>query len=81
MSQFELVPFVNPKYISSSVYLQNCKYELFNKMPFYEGLLFNKKNKTIRSAIYLDKKIINTPVRKDFVFNKLIPKIKEFENQ
>ena len=79
LSQFELVPFVNPKYISNSVYLQNCKNELFNKMPFYEGLLFNKKNKTIRSAIYLDKKIINTPVRKDFVFNKLIPKIKEFE--
>ena len=79
LSQFELVPFVNPRYISDSVYLQNCKIELFTKMPFYEGLLFNKKNKTIRSAIYLDKKIINTPVRKDFVFNKLIPKIKEFE--
>jgi uncharacterized protein len=79
LSQFELVPFINPRYISDSVYLQNCKTELFSKMPFYEGLLFNKKNKTIRSAIYLDKKIINTPVRKDFVFNKLIPKIKEFE--
>jgi len=79
LSQFELVPFINPRYISDSVYLQNCKIELFTKMPFYEGLLFNKKNKTIRSAIYLDKKIINTPVRKDFVFNKLIPKIKEFE--
>lgn len=79
LSRFELVPFVNSKYITDPVYLQNRKNELFTKMPFYESLLFNKKNKTIRSAIYLDKKIINTHVRKDFVFNKLIPKIKEFE--
>ena len=50
-------------------------------MPFYEGLLFNKKNGTIRSAIYLDKKIVNTIARKDFILNYFIPKIEAYEKE
>ena len=50
-------------------------------MPCYEGLLFNKKSGTIRSAIYLDKKIVNTPARKDFILNKLVPAVEAFEEE
>ena len=78
---FDLKPLVNHSKIQDEVYLQKLKSELFTKLPFYEGLLFNKKSGAVRSAIYLDKKIINTKARKEYVLNKLIPAIKIFEKQ
>jgi len=79
LEKFELIPFVDHNKTNDKVYLEKIKKELFNDLPFYEGLLFNKKSGTIRSAIYLDKKIVNTPARKDFILNKLVPAIEEFE--
>ncbi len=81
LEKFELVPFVNQDKTSDHVYLENIKKELFNDLPFYEGLLFNKKSGTIRSAVYLDKKIVNTPARKDFILKKLVPAIQAFEEE
>lgn len=78
---FELVPFVDQDKIENKEYLKTIKSELFKKMPFYEGLLFNKKSGTIRSAIYLDKKIVNTPARKDFILKYFIPKINAYEKE
>jgi hypothetical protein len=48
-------------------------------MPFYEGLLFNKKSGAIRSAIYLDKKIVNTKLEKNmfYIINSEIEKFKK----
>ena len=81
LEKFELVPFVNQNRTTDKVYLEKIKKELFNDLPFYEGLLFNKKSGTIRSAIYLDKKIVNTPARKDFILKKLVPAIENFEKE
>ena len=81
LEKFELVPFVNQNKTSDPVYLEKIKKELFNDLPFYEGLLFNKKSGTIRSAIYLDKKIVNTPARKDFILKKLVPAVETFEEE
>ena len=81
LEKFELVPFVDQNKTTDKVYLEKIKNELFNDLPFYEGLLFNKKSGTIRSAIYLDKKIVNTPARKDFILNKLVPAIEAFEEE
>ncbi|TDD99337.1 efflux RND transporter permease subunit [Flavobacterium cellulosilyticum] len=78
---FELVPFVDQTRINNTNYLTSVKTDLFKNMPFYEGLLFNKKSKTIRSAIYLDKKIVNTAHRKDFILNYFIPKIEAYEKE
>jgi len=78
---FELVPFVDQNKTNSPEYLASIKTNLFQKMPFYEGLLFNKKNGTLRSAIYLDKKIVNTIARKDFILNYFIPKIEAYEKE
>ncbi|HSQ47835.1 MAG TPA: efflux RND transporter permease subunit [Lutibacter sp.] len=55
------------------------KTELFENLPFYDNILFNKKTGTIRSVIYLKKDIVNTPARKDFIFNILNPAIEKFE--
>ncbi|TJY34597.1 efflux RND transporter permease subunit [Pontimicrobium aquaticum] len=77
--QFDLEPFIKDS-ISSIDELEKLKGELFEQYPFYDNFLFNKETKTIRSAIYLEKSIINTPARKDFIIDVLIPKIEAFED-
>ena len=77
--KFELVPLIDPLQTINQAYLQNIKTELFTNLPFYEGLLFNKKSGSIRSAIYLKKNIVNTAERKTFIIETLIPKIDKFE--
>lgn len=57
------------------------KKELFENLPFYDNLLYNKETGTVQTAIYINKEIVNTPVRKDFIFNVLIPTIKKFEKE
>ena len=54
---------------------------LFNNLPFYESLIFNKESQTIRTVAYLDQDIVNTNVRKDFVLNDLNNLIREFEEE
>ena len=80
IQSFELKKLINTNKIQDAQYLAQIKKELLNNLPFYEGLLFNKKSGTIRSAIYIDKKIVNTKARKDYVLNSLIPEIKKFED-
>jgi len=81
LQKFELIPFVDASKTADPVYLQKIKTELFTDLPFYEGLLFNKRSGTIRSAVYLDKKIVNTLERKDFILKKLVPAIDTFEKE
>lgn len=57
------------------------KKQLFEKLPFYDNLLYNKETGTVQTAIYLNKSIVNTPVRRDFIYNKLIPTIENFEKE
>lgn len=76
--QFKLEPFIKDS-IHSIAQIETLQDELFNKYPFYDNFLFNKENKTVRTAIYLKKDIVNTPARKDFVLNNLEEKIKAFE--
>ncbi|MDG1697875.1 MAG: MMPL family transporter [Polaribacter sp.] len=61
--------------------VSEIKKQLFEKLPFYDNLLFNKETGTLQTAIYIKKEIINTPKRREFVFNTLIPTIKEFEQK
>lgn len=77
--KFQLVPLINPSRTNQIAYLQKIKYELFHNLPFYEGLLFNKQSGSIRSAVYLNKKIVNTAARKTFIIDQLVPKIEKFE--
>ena len=75
---FKLEPFIKDS-IASIGQLEKLQNELFTKYPFYDNFLFNKETKTIRTAIYLKKDIVNTSARKDFVINNLIPTIQSFE--
>ncbi|MGE5943636.1 MAG: efflux RND transporter permease subunit [Flavobacteriales bacterium] len=77
--KFTLSPFIKDS-ISSSKQLEILEDELFNQYPFYDNFLFNNKTKTVRTAIYLKKDIVNTSARKDFIVNVLLPKTEAFEN-
>jgi predicted RND superfamily exporter protein len=77
--KFELVPLIDQSKTNNAKYLEEIKNELFNNLLFYEGLLFNKQSGSIRSAIYMNKKIVNTAARKTFIIENLIPKIDKFE--
>tara|TARA_R110002020_G_scaffold91165_4_gene221587 strand:+ start:1251 stop:3632 length:2382 start_codon:yes stop_codon:yes gene_type:complete len=77
---FELVPFIKDS-IFTDENLAEYKDELFNKLPFYDGLIYSPDKQSIRSAIYMKKDIVNTPARKDFVIHDLIPLIKKFEKE
>ncbi|MDE3742722.1 efflux RND transporter permease subunit [Maribacter polysaccharolyticus] len=54
---------------------------LFNDLPFYDNLLYNGESRTIRTVMYLDKDIVNTSVRKDFILEDLTHLIDNFEEE
>ena len=74
--KFDLEPFIKDS-ITSIAQIEKLQDELFKQYPFYDNFLFNKETKTIRTAVYLKKDIVNTPTRKDFVINTLKNKISE----
>lgn len=59
--------------------IDSLKQHLFTNIPFYENLLYNKETGTIRTLVYLDKDIVNTSVRKDFILKDLKHLIDQFE--
>ncbi|WP_428231125.1 efflux RND transporter permease subunit [Flavobacterium sp.] len=77
--KFVLTPFIDPNKTLDPEYLKKIQYDLFHNLPFYEGLLFNKESGSIRSAVYINKALVNTAERKTFILENLVPKIDKFE--
>lgn len=67
--------------LKTSEEVNSVKKQLFENLPFYDNLLYNKETGTIQTAIYINKEIVNTPIRKAFVFDKLKPIITQFEKE
>ena len=79
--KFKLVPFINKREISPE-YLKEKEHEFYNNLPFYEGMLFNKETGSVRFAIYMNKEIVNTAARKDFILKYLSnEKVSQFEEK
>lgn len=76
--RFEMVPFIKDSTFSSDE-VSGYREELFERLPFYEGLVYSNKSNTVQSAIYLKKDIVNSKLRRDFVVNDLIPIVEDFE--
>ncbi|MGB6268517.1 MAG: efflux RND transporter permease subunit, partial [Olleya sp.] len=76
--KFVLEPFIKDS-VSSIQQIEKLQDQLFNQYPFYDNFLFNKETKTVRTAIYLKKDIVNTPARKEFIINNLMTKIDAFK--
>jgi predicted RND superfamily exporter protein len=79
-NEFVLLPFItkNPE---TKAAIDSLSAHLFNDLPFYEDLIYNKESKTIRTLVYLDKDIINTSARKDFILEDLQGLIDVFEEE
>jgi len=78
LRRFELKSVLKPKK-QDTFNILTLKQKLFLELPFYENLILNKKTGSIRMGIYMDKNIVNTSKRKDFILNKFIPLVKSFE--
>ncbi len=61
--------------------VDSIKNHLFNELPFFDNLLFNAESGTIRTVVNLDKDIVNTSVRKDFILRDLDTAIQNFEEE
>ena len=61
--------------------VKKFKQELFDNLPFFDNFLFNKNSGTIRSAVYLDKEIVNSNIRERFIFDVLNPVVEKFEKE
>ncbi|MDR6300111.1 efflux RND transporter permease subunit [Mesonia maritima] len=77
-NRFELVPIVKEKQPTRES-LKGYETELFDSLPFYEGLVYSKKTNTVQTAVYMDKEVVNTEARKLFVLNELKPLLDEFK--
>lgn len=64
-----------------SVRLEKFKQNLILELPFYKNILYSSNGKSIRTAIYMDKDIVNTSQRKDFIYQTFIPLINSFEER
>ena len=58
--------------------VNRIKKQLFEKLPFYDNLLYNEQG-TLQTAIYINKDIVNKPARRDFIVEILIPTVEKFE--
>ncbi|WP_339706540.1 efflux RND transporter permease subunit [uncultured Kriegella sp.] len=77
-NQFVLEPLIKSE-LNSKQEVDSLRRHLFNDLPFYNRLLFNKESGTIRTIANLDKDIVNTSVRKDFILRDLTNLITDFE--
>ena len=78
--EFVLQPFLQGE-VASKAAIDSLTSQLFDELPFYDKLLYNKETKTIRTVAYLDQDIVNTSVRKDFVLNDLKRLVENFEEE
>lgn len=78
--RFEMVPFIAKGELDTGE-VQEYRQELFEDLPFYEGLVYSRHSNTVQTAIYVDKEIVNTGKRKRFVIEELIPIVEEFEEK
>jgi len=78
--EFVMKPLITSE-IKSQKELDSITFHLFQELPFYEDLIYNKTTHTIRTVANLDSDIVNTSVRKDFILGELTNLVKDFEEE
>lgn len=61
--------------------VKDLKELLFDDLPVYDNILYNKETGALLSAVYIKKDIVNTAARKDLILGKFNKIIEEFEAQ
>ncbi len=67
--------------LSSNKDLKAFKNKLYNDLPFYENLIYSKRDSVVRTAVYLKKDIVNTVTRKEFILQEFQPIVDEFSEK
>ncbi len=55
------------------------KHKLFDSLPFYDGLIYNKTSGAVQTVVSIKKDILKSKKRVDFVVNTLKPLLDKFE--
>ena len=77
---FDVAPLFN-KDLKTQEELDNLKKHLYYDLPFYNKFLYNVESNTFRTAIYINKEIVNKPARKELIEQFIIPVIDGFERE
>ena len=64
---------------SSDDDISKIKKDLFENLPFYNNILYNKDSQTIQTVIYIRRDVVNTIKRRDFIIQVFNPLIEQFE--
>ncbi len=67
--------------IKSDEEAQLLKSKLFDSLPFYDGIIYNKKTGAVQSVITLKKEIVNSEKRAKFIINKLKPLLNQYKKE
>lgn len=80
----------NKKFVTEPLYdktpssddeISKVKKDLFENLPFYNNILYNKDSQTIQTVIYIKDDVVNTKARSDFIINKFNALISTFEKE
>ncbi len=80
LQEFKMQPLISGE-LNSQREVDSISNYLFNNLPFYNNLIYNKESRTLRTIMYLDKDIVNTTVRKDFILQDMSTLVENFENE
>lgn len=78
--EFVMKPFIENKPETKAEVVE-LKEHLFKELPFYDNLIYNPESGTIQTIVYLDKDIMNTAVRNEFILNDLADLVDGFEEE
>lgn len=54
-------------------------YHLFERLPFYENLIYDPNSRAIRTIAFMDPDVVNTKVRSGFILNEFKSLVENFE--
>lgn len=76
--RFEMQRILNADSVSEEQ-IKAYSESLFTDYPFYDGLIFNSKSKTVQTVAYMQDSIVNSKGREVFITKKFIPLIESFK--
>ena len=68
-----------PLITGDSLDIEKLKNDLFYKLPFYDGLVYAKRDSSIRAALYVRKELVNTGERRDFILEYFTNRVNQLE--
>ena len=69
----------NPREALSDENAKSKLYHLFERLPFYENLIYDTNSRAIRTVAFMDPDVVNTKVRSEFILNEFKSLVENFE--